>query len=520
MSIMRKLTSSTSLLLALATGLSGEFYQPDWESLGDYEVPEWYQDAKFGIWPHWGIYSVPAYRGDHAAEWYGRWIYCQKKGEIPAGQKGRMRNDYYEARGLKTAAFHRETYGDPREFGYHDLADLWKAEKWDPDAWAQLAVDAGAKFFCMMGMHHDGFSLWDSDLTDWDSVERGPQRDLVGEMRDAVRRRGLKFGVSNHFAWNHEFFGFYHRNGFSMGEKDLAGFYSEGVVDEAYLKRWWKRTTELVDKSDCDLYYFDWGWNQKLKAHGNNPWKENNFHARFAAYLYNKGIVTGKGGPGSPGVVLCTKRKDVPEHAGVRDLERRQMADIKEHVWQTDTSISVHSWGYSTEDEYRSGDQLIDSLMDIVSKNGVMMLNFGPKADGTIPDEYKRPLLEMGAWLKVCGEAVYSTRPYSTFGEGPPLQDQKKNKDHTIVYTGEHIRFTRSKDNSIIYATALDWPGEIMLIRSFATGEVDLSKVTSVSLLGVDSELKWKQTEEGMRIQLPGKPDYGMAYPVRIAFSK
>ena len=511
MSIMRKLTSSTSLLLALATGLSGEFYQPDWESLGDYEVPEWYQDAKFGIWPHWGIYSVPAYRGDHAAEWYGRWIYCQKKGEIPAGQKGRMRNDYYEARGLKTAAFHRETYGDPREFGYHDLADLWKAEKWDPDAWAQLAVDAGAKFFCMMGMHHDGFSLWDSDLTDWDSVERGPQRDLVGEMRDAVRLRGLKFGVSNHFAWNHEFFGFYHRNGFSMGEKDLAGFYSEGVVDEAYLKRWWKRTTELVDKSDCDLYYFDWGWNKP-------PWREENFHARFAAYLYNKGIETGKGSFGSPGMVLCSKRNDVPTHAGVRDLERRQMSDIQKDVWQTDTSISIYSWGYSTEDEYRSADQLLDSLIDTVSKNGVMMLNFGPKADGTVPPEYKQPLLDMGAWLKVCGEAIYATRPYSVFGEGPALKDQRSQHDHHTVYTGEHIRFTRNKENNVLYATALGWPGEKMVIKSLA--DADLSQIKSIRLLGLEDDLKWKKSKQGLEITMPEQPAYGMAYPVRIQFSE
>lgn len=496
---------------AAAASPAGQHYKSNWESLGNYQVPEWYQDAKFGIWPHWGVYSVPAFRGDHAAEWYGRWIHCVEKGETRLDKQGRVMNDWFEARGMKAANFHRENYGDPAEFGYHDLIPLWKAEKWDADAWAQLAVDSGAKFFCMMGMHHDGFALYNSDLTRWDSVEMGPKRDLVGEMRDAARKRGLKFGVSNHFAWNYEFFGFYHRNGFHVGQEDLADFYSEGVVDDAYLERWWTRTTELVDKSDCDLYYFDWGWNKP-------PWKEKNFHARFAAYLYNKGIETGKGGFGSPGMVLCSKRRDIPEHCGVRDLERRQMKDIQPNVWQTDTSISVHSWGYSTEDEYRTADQLIDSLVDIVSKNGVMMLNFGPRADGTVPAEYKQPLLDMGAWLKVCGEAIYSTRPYTVFGEGPELMGQRQKKDHYIVYTGEHIRFTRSKDSTVLYATALGWPGEKMVIKTLA--DADLSDVISVRLLGMDGELKWTTTSVGMEISLPPEPAYGIAYPVRIEFAK
>ena len=217
-------------------------------------------------------------------------------------------------------------------------------------------------------------------------------------------------------------------------------------------------------------------------------------------------------------MVLCTKGGDVPAYAGVRDLERKKMVDIQKHVWQTDTSISIHSWGYSTEDEYRTADQLIDSLMDIISKNGIMMLNFGPRADGSVPSEYKNVLLDMGAWLKVCGEAVYSTRPYRVFGEGPPMDT--KQEDHSFVYTAEHIRFTRSKDNSVIYATALDWPGKSMLIKTFTKGKVDLSGVKSVRLIGVNEELIWKQNQEGMEIQLPAKPEYGRAYSVRIGFAR
>lgn len=484
-------------------------YEANWESLGNYQVPEWYKDAKFGIWPHWGVYSVPAYRGDHAAEWYGRWMYGVEKGEVEIHPRRGAENEFFSKRGMKTAEFHRSTFGDPLDFGYHDLVPLWKAEKWDADSWAQLAIDSGARFFCMMGMHHDGFALYDSDLTRWNSVDKGPGRDFVSEMREAAHKRGLKFGVSNHFAWNYEFFGYYHRNEFGQAQPELADLYSEGVVDEAYLERWWNRTTELVDKSECDLYYFDWGWN-------NDAWRKKNFHARFAAYLYNKGIETGKGSIGAPGIVLCTKRNDVPVHAGVRDLERRQMADIEEHVWQTDTSISVHSWGYATEDEYRSADQLIDSLVDIVSKNGVMMLNFGPKADGTVPEEYKQPLLEMGHWLKHCGDAIYATRPCTKFGEGPELENQRQQHDHNIVYTGEHLRFTRNKANDTLYAIALGWPGKEMLIKSFSG--VDLSHIRSVRLLGVKGQLKWKQADEGLKVFLPQEPGYGKAYPVQIVF--
>lgn len=501
----------TIVTCAAVIPVIGKQYEANWDSLGNYEVPEWYQDAKFGIWPHWGIYSVPAFRGDHAAEWYGRWIHCVEKGDTQLDKKGRVRSNYFETRGMKSKAFHEDTYGPVGEFGYHDLIPLWKAEKWDPNAWAQLAVDSGAKFFCMMGMHHDGFALYDSDLTRWNSVGMGPKRNLVGEMRDASRKKGLKFGVSNHFAWNHAFFSYYHRNGLGKVQPELADFYSEGVVDQAYLERWWTRTIELVDKSDCDLYYFDWGWNSP-------HWRKENYHAKFASYLYNKGIETGKGTLGSPGMVLCSKQNDIPTDVGVRDLERRQMANIQKEVWQTDTSISVHSWGYSTEDEYRTADQLIDSLLDIISKNGVMMLNFGPKADGTVPAEYKQPLLEMGTWLKICGEAVYATRPFSIFGEGPNLKNQRGKHDHHTVYTGEHIRFTRNKENNVLYATALGWPGEKMLIKSLANA--DLSGIQSVQLLGKEDKLKWEPVPEGLEINMPNDPGYGMAYPIRIEFKK
>ena len=402
---MQKKIITIVVLLAFLAGLSCGLsaadmrYEPTKESLDNCEIPEWYQDAKFGIWPIWGVYSVPAYRGDHAAEWYGIWMHCVEKEPetIKLSPKKRW-NDYYDLLSIEFIAHHNKTYGSPSEFGYHDFMPMWKAEKWNPDEWAKLTADSGAKFLCMMGTFHDGISLYDSDYTEWDTVDKGPKRDLCAEMKKALYARGLKFGISNHFAWNSSFFKYYHNNGYAKGQDEYADLYSKGVVDEDYLQRWWNRTAEMVDKCQPDLYYFDLGW------HG-QPWFDGQYHEKFAAYYYNRAIEWGRGTYGKPGVVLNSKFAPMTSYA-VRDLERGKMNKIQSRVWQTDTSISVHSWGYSTVDEYYSSDELIDTFIDIVSKNGVMMLAYGPKADGTVPDEYYQRLMDMGRWLKVNGEAI------------------------------------------------------------------------------------------------------------------
>lgn len=490
----------------LGDAFHGEEYQPNWESLADYEAPEWYLDAKFGVWPHWGVYSVPAYRGDNAAEWYGRYMHCVEKGPDQRPKPGHpdvIINSFYDSRGLKTAKHHQATYGSPAEFGYHDFVEQWKAERFDADQWAELASQSGAKFFCMMAQHHDSFSLYDSQYTEWDSVDKGPHRDLCREIKAAVTRRGLKFGVSNHMAWNSSFFAFYHNNGYAdlPGHDAYRDLYSRGVVDDAYLDRWWKRTTEAVDKLKPDLYYFDWGWNTGRFA-------DEGYHQKFAAYYYNRAIKQGKGEYGAPGVVFCTKDRDDPARSTVQDVERGRMDSIKPYVWQTDTSISVHSWGYASDDEYYSVDHLIDMLVDIVSKNGVLMLNFGPKADGTVPPEYRERLLGMGDWLKVCGEAIYATRPFVVYGDkspGPQSSDVA-------------VRYTRSKDNRLLYATALEWPGETLTLPRLAESKFDATQLRTVRLLGNDQDLQWRQDSKGLHITLPGEPDYGLAYPVRLEF--
>lgn len=490
--------------LLAASRLVAEQYEANWDSLASYQAPEWYQDAKFGIWPHWGIYSVPAFRGtgDFPAEWYGRGMHVIEKGPEVRPKKNApdvIINDFYDSRALKQAKHHREVYGGPEKYPYHQFAEQWKAEKWDPEEWAQLAVDSGAKFFCMMAQHHDSFSLYDSEHTEWDSVDKGPRRDLCREVKEAMTKRGLKFGVSNHMAWNATFFKFYHSNyGHLPGQEQYKDLYSEGVVDDAYIDRWWKRTTEAVDKLEPDLYYFDWGWNTGRLA-------DEGYHQKFGAYFYNKAIEQGKGKFGDPGVVFCTKDRDDPARSTVRDIERGRMGSIQSHVWQTDTSISVHSWGYAVDDEYFSTDELIDQLVDIVSKNGVLMLNFGPKADGTVPTEYKERLLGIGGWLKTCGEAIYATRPYSTY---------RDNNDRGNV----KVRYTRNKDNTTLYATALEWPGETLSLSRLRQGAADSEAIDSVRLLGSDRELEWSQDSKGLHIKLPEQPSYGHAYPVRLKF--
>jgi len=455
----------TTIGLCSAQEKEPKYYLADWSSLKKYEVPDWYYDAKFGIWTHWGVYSVPGYRGTHAAEWYPRWMYLVEKADEPFTD--------YQMQGAAIAKHHIEMYGTPDKFGYQDFIQMWKAENWDPDNWAQLAIDCGAKFFTITGMHHDGFALYDSKYTPWNAAQMGPKRDLVGDLGKAVRAKGLKFGISNHFANNHHFYEYFFQNGFDSQFKDhpeLADLFSSRVQDDAQIERWWNITTEMADKYKPDLYYFDWGWNK--------PFWENE-RPEFCAFFYNLAIRSGMGTYGKPNVVINYKNSSVADGCAVLDLERASMGKIKKFIWQTDTSISDHSWGYSSDDTFKSPKDLITMLVDIVSKNGVLMLNVGPKADGTIPDECKSSLLEMGEWLKVNGDAIYASRPWEVYGEGPT--DAGKH-DAGKYYSYNDIRYTRSKDGSKMYVTVFGLPEKKLTLQLTDVVKVaDNAKITMLS---------------------------------------
>lgn len=523
---MKKHIGSMLLTGIVACSVFGQEYEPTWESLKNYEAPEWYEDAKLGFWVHWGVYSVPAFMGDHAGEWYGRWMYSKK------GQSTR-----YD-QGLATHEHHVKTYGDPSKFGYKDFIPMFKAENFDADEWADLCVRGGAKFFTMMGAHHDCFCLWHTKLTKWNSVNMGPRRDLVGEVEKAVRKRGLKFGVSNHTAWNYCFFQWNHINGYDAKDPVYEDLYGNPIIPDGLdkltvrpeeqegkgrwkwfgrtrylvkpsqrdLDRWLARTKELTDLYQPDLHYFDWGH----KAPEFEPGKLD-----FGAHYYNKAVEWGKGTFGAPGVVLNHKNA-YKAGTAVRDFERGGMDKIADQVWQTDDCVyDDHNWGYVPGVAIKPTNTIVDQFMDIISKRGVLMLSFAPKADGTFPPDQRQMMYELGAWLKICGEAVYATRPYEVFGEvGDEWGKRSEAGYKTYVATTDDIRFTCNKANTVLYATLLKWPGKKAVIKTLA--KADLKNVKSVTLLGAVQELTWMQTERGMEIELPEKPDYDMAFPLRI----
>jgi len=476
-------------------------FEPNWESIQEqYDVPEWFQDAKFGIFIHWGVYSVPAF----GSEWYPRWMYMDSA----------VWNAEFEIQSDKPSfayKHHVETYGHPSEFGYKDFIPMFKAENFNADAWMDLFKEAGAKYVVPVAEHHDAFALYNSKHTRWNSVNMGPKRDILKELFTAAKKKGLKAGASSHFAFNWAYFN--RKPEFDNWDPQYDDLYGPNRekndhMDEAHLKLWWDRTTDIVDNYQPDILWFDFYWDKEVFR----P-----YHKKLAAYYYNKGIEWDKE------VVLQGKNfhgfESFPEGTFLYDLERGKLSDIKKEPWQTDTSIGKNSWGYIKNWQSKTPNKLVDDLVDIVSKNGCMLLNVGPRADGTIPDDQKEVLLEMGKWLKVNGEAIYGSRPWKIFGQGPTAvavghHSEKQNKD----FTGEDFRFT-TKDN-MLYAIALEWP---------TTKEINISElgkgakhcawdIESVSLLGSDEKLKWEQTNKGLVITLPAsKPtDYASVFKVNF----
>lgn len=467
-------------------------FQPNWESLEKYKVPDWYQDAKFGIFIHWGLYSVPAFDN----EWYPREMYLQ---------------------GSEDFKHHVATYGPQSKFGYKDFIPDFKAENFDAKAWADLFRKSGAKYVIPVAEHHDGFPMYNSDITDWSAAKMGPKRDIVGELATAVRADGLHFGASSHRA-EHYFF----LNGGREFDSDVrdpkyASFYGPahaGVTDKnhqewmahpdtAYLNDWLARTTEIVEKYHPEVVWFDWWINTKEFE----PYLQ-----RFAAFYYNHAAKNGYP------AAINYKYKAYPDHAAVLDIERGQLDASRQLLWQTDTSVSVKSWGYIKGDTFRTPESLIQELVDIVSKNGCLLLNIGPKPDGTIPEQAQQILLDMGRWLSVNGEAIYGTRPWKVYGEGPTkVAGGSFHDTATGNYSGQDIRFTTKGD--ALYAIALGWPQDGKLtIKSLAEGSPQGEvKISDITLLGSDAKLKWTRDTNGLNLELPATNPGQYAYVFKIA---
>lgn len=457
-------------------------FQPNWESLQTYQVPRWYQDAKFGIFIHWGVYAAAAFRN----EWYPRNMYQQGSPEFE---------------------HHVATYGPQSRFGYKDLIPQLTAERFDADEWAGLFRRAGAKFVVPVAEHHDGFAMYDCGLSEWCAAKMGPRRDLIGELAEAVRRQWLVFGVSSHRAEHWWFFDGGMQFDSDVQDPRYAGLYAPAQPrttepHEAFLDDWLARTCELVDKYQPQLIWFDWWIEQPAFA----PYLQ-----RFAAYYYNRGAQWGRG------VAINYKHSAFPQGAAVYDVERGQLTDMRPLFWQTDTSISKNSWGYVHHQEYKTSTTLIHDLVDIVSKNGAMLLNIGPRPDGTIPEPEQEILLDMGRWLALNGEAIYGTRPWRVYGEGPTavvggsFADTKR-----AAFGARDIRFTTKGD--ALYAIVLGWPdsGKVTIQSLGAHLTLYPGDVTRVEMLGVKEPLSFSRGESGLRVQLPPERPCEHAYVLRI----
>ena len=466
-------------------------FAPSWDSLEKYEAPDWYVDGKFGIFIHWGPYSVPAFGN----EWYPRHMY-QKDHEV--------------------FAHHVETWGPQSEFGYKDFIPKFKAEKFDAGEWASLFKASGARYIVPVAEHHDGFPMYDCSFTEWSAARMGPKRDIIGELAEAVRDGGMVFGLSTHRAEHWWFFDQGMTFDSDVKNPANAGIYGPArsrekaedqsePPDQEFLDDWLARTAELVDKYQPQLVWFDW-WIAQPAFHPNLQ--------TFAAFYYNRGAEWGKG------VAINYKKhggESFPDTAGVLDIERGQLADLRPIFWQTDTSVSKTSWGYVENHEYKTVDSIVDDLVDIVSKNGSLLLNIGPKPDGTIPEPEEQMLREIGAWLEVNGEAIYGTRPFAIFGEGPtaviegPFGDTKRK-----AFTPADIRFTTREGT--LYAIVLAWPEDgKVTVRSLASGESHFEgEIGGVALVGAEAPLEWSRDEKGLHVELPTERPSEHAFALRI----
>ena len=454
-------------------------YKDTWDSLQQYRAPLWYEKVKFGIFIHWGIYSVPAF----GSEWYSRNMYIQ---------------------GSKEYEHHLKTYGKHKDFGYKDFIPMFKAENFDAGEWVKLFKDAGAQYVIPVAEHHDGFQMYDSDLSVWNSMKMGPKRDVLGEITKECMNAGLINGASSHRVEHWFFMG--HGKDFdsdikeplkrgdfywpAMPEADHHDLFSKPAPSDEYLEDWLCRCCEIVDKYRPKIIYFDW-WIQHSAV---KPYLK-----KFAAYYYNRAEEWGEE------VVINYKHDAFAFGTAVVDIERGQFADAKPYIWQTDTAAAKNSWCYTENNHYKTSAQIIRDLVDIVSKNGRLLLNIGPKADGTIPDEDRKILLDIGQWLSVNGEAIYGAKLWRKSGEGPTqIQEGQFADSEEKPYTSEDIRFT--VNGSYLYAICLNMKNKNSIsIKSLA--EADASKapnfhgiIRSVEVLGYDKSSQWIRDSMGLKI--------------------
>ena len=474
-------------------------YKDTWKSLGQYRVPDAYRDLKFGIFIHWGIFSVPAFGN----EWYSRNMYIQ---------------------GTPEFEHHVATYGPHKDFGYKDFIPMFKAEKFNADEWTDLFKEAGAQYMVPVAEHHDGFQMYETEISHWNSVEMGPHRNVLGDLSEAARKRGIVAGCSTHRVEHWFFMG--HGKEFesditdaekegdfywpAMQEADHFDSFSKPTPTADFLEDWLVRCCELVDKYHPNIVYFDW-W---IHHSAVKPYLR-----KFAAYYYNRAEENGHM------AIINYKHDALAFGTGVVDVERGKFADVKPYVWQTDTAVAYNSWCYTEGNSYKKPNVIVQNLVDIVSKNGRLLLNIGPKADGTIPEEDASILRAIGKWMKINSEAIYGSTVWRFSAEGPTKTIEGQFGDsNQPEYTSEDIRFTCA--NGCIYATVLKWPEDgKVTIKSLAAAAPGNSPVfsgilkTVKVLTGTDApeakEVKYTRDEEGLHISAPEiKSEYPVVFRI------
>ena len=496
-----------------------EEYEPEWKSLARHkQAPEWFRDAKFGIYFHWGPYAVPAFGNEH----YPRTMYGHVSGKPPKPKKVATKGIGFQT--YREHEFHIRTYGQPKDFEYHNLFPLFTAQSFNAEEWADLFFLAGAKFAGPVAMHHDGFAMWDSAVTPWNSMVIGPRRDIVGEMARAIRKRQMKFITTFHHAKvgrAAEGDPDKHRWHYLGREKYLEREAPEkiGSDDESlqklygtmpwpkFLQLWQALLAEVIDNYEPDLIWFD-SWLDRIPEKSRKEFLAEYFNA---AKDWNKDVV------------VTYKQEDLPADVGVVDYEKGRLDQVTDFTWLTDDTISAGSWtttgswSYTEELDIKSAKVLLHTLIDIVSKNGNLLLNISPTAAGVIPEAQRESLLGMGIWLRANGEAIYGTRPFRTYGEGPKrLTSSGHFVEMSGDYTSENIRFTQK--GTTVFAIQLGWPGsrKQVQIKSLGRGSLKDRVITRVSVLDSPESIEWECQDDALFITAPSVAPNNFAICYRI----
>ena len=451
-------------------------YQPTWSSLMQAKTPDWFKQNHFGIFIHWGVYSVPA----NSNEWYPRNMYIE---------------------GMPAYEHHVKTYGSQKNFGYKDFIPMFRAEKFNPAEWVKLFKEAGAGYVFPVAEHHDGFQMYDSEISDWTSVKMAMKRDVLGELKEAIQEEDMIFCESNHRVEHAFFMGhgcefdsdikqpmklgdFYYP---AMPEPDNQDLFSPAPPQD-FMEDWLARNVELVEKYRPAMVYFDW-WIQHESV---KPYLK-----KFAAYYYNRGVEWGMD------VAISYKHDAMMLGTAILDMERGHFSEAKPFYWQADTSMAFNSWCYTEQNRFKQTKDILQDLVDIVSKNGCLLLNVGPKADGSICEEEVQMLNEIGEWLDVNGEAIYDSHPWRVQAEGnTEVVEGMFSEEGRKDFDSTDVRFTCRED--CIYIIPMQQHGEDVIVKSMGEESKDFHGIiTEFSVLGYDQKPVYTREADKMIIHAP-----------------